>query len=64
MAAQKANLISLSASQIVAEPEWIARNQPDNRPRLEGLTALRFFAALHVILFHLYVEGVLAVGPW
>lgn len=64
MAALKSNSISLSASQIAAEPEPIARNQPANRPRLEGLTSLRFFAAFHVVLFHLYVEGVLAVGPW
>ena len=34
------------------------------RPRLEGLTSLRFFAALHVILFHLNVEGILTGGPW
>jgi hypothetical protein len=34
------------------------------RPRLEGLTTLRFLAALHVILFHLKVEGIIAGGPW
>jgi peptidoglycan/LPS O-acetylase OafA/YrhL len=38
--------------------------RPASRPRLEGLTTLRFFAAFHVILFHLYVEGALAAGPW
>jgi len=64
MAAQKSNPVSFFASQTVAERERGSRNQPATRPRLEGLTALRFFAAFHVILFHLYVEGVLAVGPW
>jgi len=34
------------------------------RRRLDGLTALRFLAALHVILFHLKVEGILSGGPW
>src|SRR5215831_18077180 len=32
--------------------------------RLEALTTLRFLAALHVILFHLRVEGMLTGGPW
>src|SRR5215813_8173610 len=32
--------------------------------RLEALTTLRFLAALHVILFHLKVEGMLTGGPW
>jgi len=34
------------------------------RPRLEALTTLRFLAALHVVLFHLRVEGILSGGPW
>jgi peptidoglycan/LPS O-acetylase OafA/YrhL len=34
------------------------------RPRLEALTTLRFLAALHVLLFHLQVEGILSGGPW
>lgn len=34
------------------------------RPRLDGLTTLRFFAAFHVILFHLKVQGILTGGPW
>jgi peptidoglycan/LPS O-acetylase OafA/YrhL len=34
------------------------------RPRLGALTALRFFAALHVVLFHMRVVGILAGGPW
>src|SRR5215470_12788068 len=34
------------------------------RRRLDGLTALRLLAALHVILFHLKVEGILTGGPW
>src|SRR5258708_12904003 len=34
------------------------------RPRLHALTTLRFFAALHVVLFHMRVVGILPVGPW
>ena len=34
------------------------------RPRLEALTTLRFFAALHVVLFHLRVVRILDGGPW
>jgi peptidoglycan/LPS O-acetylase OafA/YrhL len=34
------------------------------RPRLAALTTLRFFAALHVVLFHVKVIGILAGGPW
>jgi peptidoglycan/LPS O-acetylase OafA/YrhL len=64
MAAQKSNPIPYPKSQTVAAPERIAQSQPAARPRLDGLTALRFFAAFHVILFHLYVEGILSVGPW
>jgi len=33
-------------------------------PKLKVLTALRFFAALHVILFHMRVIGILPAGPW
>ena len=33
-------------------------------PRLEGLTSLRFLAALQVILFHLKVERIVSGGPW
>jgi len=39
-------------------------NSSLGRPRLDGLTTLRFLAALHVILFHLKVEGLLSGGPW
>jgi len=35
-----------------------------DRPRLEGLTSLRFLAALQVILFHLKVERIVSGGPW
>jgi len=35
-----------------------------DRPRLEGLTSLRFLAALQVILFHLKVERITSGGPW
>ncbi len=34
------------------------------RPRLEAITTLRFFAALHVVLFHLRVVRILDGGPW
>ncbi len=34
------------------------------RPRLPALTSLRFFAALHVMLFHLYNMKVLTGGGW
>src|SRR3989442_119097 len=34
------------------------------RPKLRALTTLRFFAALHVVLFHLRVIGILSGGPW
>jgi peptidoglycan/LPS O-acetylase OafA/YrhL len=64
MAAQKSNPVSFPKSQMVAVPERIAQSQPAARPRLDGLTTLRFFAAFHVILFHLYVEGILTGGPW
>jgi peptidoglycan/LPS O-acetylase OafA/YrhL len=33
------------------------------RSQLKALTTLRFFAALHVVLFHMWVTGELAVGP-
>jgi peptidoglycan/LPS O-acetylase OafA/YrhL len=34
------------------------------RPRLHALTTLRFFAALHVVLFHMRIVGILPGGPW
>src|ERR1700747_3770579 len=34
------------------------------RPRLHSITSLRFFAALHVVLFHMRVIGILSGGPW
>ena len=34
------------------------------RARLGALTTLRFFAALHVVLFHMKVIGILSGGPW
>jgi peptidoglycan/LPS O-acetylase OafA/YrhL len=34
------------------------------RPKLKALTTVRFFAALHVVLFHMQVTGILAGGPW
>src|SRR5271170_3660833 len=34
------------------------------RPTLKALTTLRFLAALHVVLFHMRVIGILPGGPW
>ena len=34
------------------------------RPRLDSLTTLRFFAAVHVVLFHMRVTKILDGGPW
>jgi peptidoglycan/LPS O-acetylase OafA/YrhL len=39
-------------------------SDPMVRPKLRTLTTLRFFAALHVVLFHMRVIGILAGGPW
>jgi len=33
-------------------------------PKLKALTALRFFAAVHVVVFHMRIEGLLPPGPW
>ena len=35
-----------------------------NRPRLPALTSLRFFAALHVVIFHLYSIHVTEGPAW
>ena len=35
---------------------------PDRRPRLPALTSLRFFAAFHVVMFHLYTMHILEGG--
>ena len=32
---------------------------PVDRPRLPALTSLRFLAAFHVVLFHLYAMSIL-----
>jgi peptidoglycan/LPS O-acetylase OafA/YrhL len=34
------------------------------RPKLKALTTVRFLAALHVVLFHMRVTGILPGGPW
>jgi peptidoglycan/LPS O-acetylase OafA/YrhL len=39
-------------------------SEPFVRPRLDALTSLRSFAALHVVLFHMRVTGIVAGGPW
>lgn len=34
------------------------------RPKLKALTTVRFLAALHVVLFHMRVTGMVPGGPW
>ena len=41
-----------------------AATQSSSRPKLDALTTLRFFAALHVVIFHMRVVGILPGGPW
>ena len=48
-------LVSSSANVPIAAP---------SRTKLRTLTTLRFLAALHVVLFHMRVVGILAGGPW
>ena len=50
-------------TEVASEAERRLVDSSVGRPRLEGLTTLRFFAALHVILFHLRVEGILTEAP-
>jgi peptidoglycan/LPS O-acetylase OafA/YrhL len=64
MAARTANARSLFGILPAPEVERAIPLPRSARPRLEELTTLRFFAALHVILFHLKVEGFLTGGPW
>jgi peptidoglycan/LPS O-acetylase OafA/YrhL len=52
------NLLALESAQPGAGNSTLAN------PRLEALTTLRFFAALHVVIFHLQVEGILTGGTW
>lgn len=53
------------ATLVSSRTEPAIANSRFGRPtRLDELTSLRFVAALHVILFHLQVEGILAGGPW
>lgn len=47
-----------------AVPKTSLNNTRSIRPRLDGLTSLRFLAACDVILFHLKVQGILTGGPW
>jgi peptidoglycan/LPS O-acetylase OafA/YrhL len=64
MVALTCNVRRSSETGVASEAERSLVNSCVRRPRLEGLTTLRFFAALHVILFHLKVEGILTGGPW
>jgi peptidoglycan/LPS O-acetylase OafA/YrhL len=53
------------AVELPSEPESQATvSRPTVRPKLRALTTLRFFAALHVVLFHMRVIGILSGGPW
>jgi peptidoglycan/LPS O-acetylase OafA/YrhL len=47
-----------------ARENGLAQLDATARPRLPALTTLRFFAALHVVLFHLRVVKILDGGPW
>ena len=54
----------------VANPDESKANQVSSRtaphaprPQLTALTTLRFVAALHVVLFHMWVTGELVTGP-
>jgi len=49
---------------LVAKVRNVVSDSQERRGRLDGLTALRFMAALHVMLFHLKVEGIVSGGPW
>ena len=64
MAAERTSAGSFRSSQGAAEAVPATGRLPAVRPRIDGLTSLRFFAAFHVILFHLKVEGILTGGPW
>lgn len=55
---------TLAGIRTPVEARALLANQRFVRPRLEGLTTLRFLAAFHVILFHLKVQGILTGGPW
>jgi peptidoglycan/LPS O-acetylase OafA/YrhL len=60
-----AKLIGSDRVESRAAPEIkIARPDAGARPRLPALTTLRFFAALHVVLFHMKVVKILDGGPW
>src|SRR5882724_5212610 len=56
------NTAERSASYSSGVPSCRAPVAP--RSHLKALTTLRFFAALHVVLFHMWVTGEFAVGPW
>jgi peptidoglycan/LPS O-acetylase OafA/YrhL len=49
----------------MAMPATTAVTNPSTTlPKLKALTALRFFAALHVVVFHMRIEDLLPAGPW
>jgi|SRR5579862_1079243 len=64
MATATIHTTQLLAVQAPVEIDQTSSNSGFGRPRLEALTTLRFLAAIHVILFHLKVEGLLTGGTW
>jgi peptidoglycan/LPS O-acetylase OafA/YrhL len=42
----------------------VLTNPRATMPKLKALTSLRFFAALHVVVFHMRIEGLLPAGAW
>src|SRR5258708_3693928 len=61
---QMLNSMPESMTKSAGESPSPTPNADSTRPRLVALTTLRFFAALHVVLFHMKVIGILAGGPW
>ena len=45
-----------------SEPQ-ATRPRADRRPPIHALTGIRFFAAVHVVIYH-YAGGALATSPW
>jgi peptidoglycan/LPS O-acetylase OafA/YrhL len=48
---------------IATEQPFVATRQSTRLPPVPALTGMRFFAALHVVLYH-YASGALASAPW
>jgi peptidoglycan/LPS O-acetylase OafA/YrhL len=54
---------SLKGTIVEGPPDW-PMELNSSRPRLPALTSLRFFAAFHVVLFHLYTMGITSGPEW